>query len=234
MHESARKYVKAYVTLRAVAHLASVCLMFPMLGEAAENPQELSKLLKSVEKRYNGAKTLQVVFEETLKSQGRTRTETGELFLRKPGRMRWQYTQPPGKLFVSDGKTVYFYSPETRRAEKMKLKETEDMRAPMAFLLGRLDFDKDFGEYRTSPKAGALMVTAIPRSEKMPYREVSFLVGDDSRIQTLIVTGQDSSVLHFSFSAEKVNPPIAAERFRFELPPGAEFVDSSENSEGAR
>ncbi len=230
MHGTPLPCVKANV----IPRFTWVCLTVPWLCAAATTTPDLSKVLKDVEKRYNGAKTLQVSFDETYKSQGRTRTEAGDLFLRKPGRMRWQYSRPAGKLFVSDGKTVYFYSPDSKRAEKMKLKETEDMRAPMAFLLGRLDFDKDFGEYRSRSEAGGLMITALPRSEKMPYREVSFLVGPDSRIQRLTVTGQDSSVLDFSFSGEKVNPPIADEIFKFDLPPGAEFYDSSESPEGAR
>ena len=107
-----------------------------------------SKLLKNIEDRYNRVQTLQTAFQETLVNQGRRRTESGELFLRKPGRMRWEYRSPAVKLFVSDGKSVYFYSTETNRAEKMKLKETEDMRAPMAFLLGRLEFEKDFKDSR--------------------------------------------------------------------------------------
>jgi outer membrane lipoprotein carrier protein len=227
MHESTYRYVNPNVTPR----LAWACLaLLPFCAAGAD----VSNTLKQIEKRYNNAKTLQVSFDEIYKAQGRTRTEAGDLFLRKPGRMRWQYSRPSGKLFVSDGKTVYFYSPETNRAEKMKLKETEDMRAPMAFLLGRLDFDKDFGQYRSQPQGNSLMITAIPKSEKMPYREVTFVVAPDARIERLIVTGQDSSILEFSFSGEKVNPPIADQMFRFQLPKGAEFVDSSETTQGVQ
>ncbi len=66
------------------------------------------------------------------------------LMLRKPGRMRWDYSQPTGKLFVSDGKFLWLYTPAENRVEKMKLQETDDMRAPLAFLLGKLHFDKEF------------------------------------------------------------------------------------------
>ena len=227
MHDLTRSFVSTYVTRRLVWVFVASTVAF-----AAD--VDVSKLLKDVEKRYNSAKTLQVSFQETYKMQGRTRTEAGNLFLRKPGRMRWQYTQPAGKLFVSDGKNVYFYSADTNRAEKMKLKETEDMRAPMAFLLGRLDFDKDFGKYIVRQESGGVFVTATPRSDKLPYREVSFLVAPDSRIQRLIVTGQDASVLEFAFSDEKPNAPVADSLFQFVVPKGAEFVDSSETAQVAR
>jgi outer membrane lipoprotein carrier protein len=221
VHESARSYVKTDVTRLLWAILACT---IPALAA----PPDLPNLLKQVEKRYNSARTLQVSFEQTHKAQGRTRTESGNLTLRKPGRMRWQYARPEGKLFVSDGKNVYFYSPESNRAEKMKLRETEDMRAPMAFLLGRLDFNKDFGKFISRSEGAGTFITAVPRSEKLPYREVSFLVAPDSSIQRLIVTGQDSSVLDFTFSGEKMNPPVNDQIFRFQLPQGAEFVDSSQ------
>ena len=208
-----------------------VFFLLPLLSVAADLP----KVLKDVEIRYNHTKTLEVRFDEIYQAQGRTRNEAGNLFLRKPGRMRWQYTNPPGKLFVSDGKAVYFYSPDTNRAEKMKLKETEDMRAPLAFLLGRLEFNRDFGRYSYRQEGSALFITAVPKSDKLPYREVSFVVTQDSRIERLIVRGQDSSVLDFSFSGEKVNPPINDQMFRFQLPKGAELVDSSdEPGQGVR
>lgn len=212
------------VTINVTRILWAILACTPALAATADLPS----LLKQVEKRYNSARTLQVSFEQTHKAQGRTRTESGDLTLRKPGRMRWAYTRPEGKLFVSDGKSVYFYSPETNRAEKMKLKETDDMRAPMAFLLGRLEFSRDFDRFVSRPEGDATFVTASPKSDKMPYREVSFLVGPDARIQRLIVTGQDSSVLDFTFTGEKVNPPVNDQSFRFQLPKGAEFVDSSE------
>jgi len=102
-------------------------------------------VLRGVEHRYNRAQTVEVLFEQTFTAPRRgPKTERGELFLRKPGRMRWQYTTPAGKLFVSDGKYIYLYTPGTQRVERSKVKETDDMRAPLAFLLGKLDFQRDF------------------------------------------------------------------------------------------
>lgn len=189
---------------------------------------DVRQILNGVEKRYNNAQTLRVQFTETYQVQGRRRQmESGELYLRKPGRMRWQYDRPQGKLFVSDGKFVYYFSPDTNRAEKMKLKETEDMRAPLAFLIGRLNFRDDFQEFRTRAEGGGTMITAIPKSDKAPYTEVSFVTAPDFTIRRLIVTGVDRSVLEFTFTNEARNPKIADSLFRFEPPRGAEFIDLS-------
>jgi len=196
----------------------------------------LTHLLQSVETRYNAAKTLQVTFQEVFTGPGgRRQTEAGDLFLRKPGRMRWQYTNPAGKLFLSDGKQVYFYNPATNRAEKTKLKETEDMRAPLAFLLGKLDFNKDFRDFRLeNESASSASVTAVPKSDKLPYKQVQFTVNPVTgySIQKLVVHGHDNGQLIFTFGNEVVNPPLNDKLFRFELPKGAAWADLTETPQG--
>ncbi len=187
---------------------------------------DVAKTLRGIEDRYNHIQTLQVSFTESATLQGRKRTEKGELFLRKPGRMRWQYST--GKLYISDGKYIYYYNPSENRAEQMPFKEADDMRAPLAFLLGRLNFNDDFKQFVARPQDDKILITATPKSDKMPYNEVTFLVSADSVIYWLSVKSQDSSVLEFTFENEKKNPAIAGSMFKFTPPPGVEFVKSSQ------
>lgn len=189
---------------------------------------ELAPLLKRLEKRYNGAKTIQVLFEQSYTAQGRpARAEKGELFLRKPGKMRWDYTTPAGKLFLSDGKWVYFYSPSANRVEKTRLKESEDFRAPLAFLLGKLDFGRDFTNYQSTRVDNGVNIIAFPKNNRLPYREVEFTVTPQAEITRLRVSGQDQSVVEFRFGAEKLNPALNDKLFKFQMPPGAQFVDAT-------
>jgi len=198
---------------------------FTVAQTAVSQAVDVPRVLKGVETRYNGAQTLQVDFTYTYAFRNRKSAEKGTLFLRKPGKMRWQYAEPVGKLFVSDGNVIWSFDPQEQRAEKEKFKETDDMRAPLAFLLGRLDFQKDFGQYRASPQGADAFITALPKSDKMPYTEVSFLVAPDSTIRRLIVKGQDNSIMDFAFEGEKRNPPVPEETFRFTPPKGVEVVD---------
>ena len=133
----------------------------------------LSRILKAVEDRYNHAQTLEIAFSEGYKAQGKTRKpETGTLYLRKPGRMRWQYASPAGNVFLSDGKWIYLITPDTNRIQKMKAKESEDMRAPLAFLLGRTHFEKDFQNFQSRPEGSDTWISADPKSDKLPYAKV--------------------------------------------------------------
>jgi outer membrane lipoprotein carrier protein len=205
---------------------AIVCLVCA-LPAAAE--VDLQKVLKGVENRYNNVKTLQLDFEQTYTASNRAkRVESGQLFLRKPGRMRWEYQKPDGKLFVSNGKDYWFYSPLARRAEKMKLKEAEDMQAPLAFLLGRLDFQRDFGKFLVRPEGERARITAEPKNpNKAPYREVTFVVNASFGVEQLIVVGQDASTMDFRFRNEVRNPPQAEALYEFTAPPGIEVVEAS-------
>jgi outer membrane lipoprotein carrier protein len=189
----------------------------------------LDSLLSKVEDHYNRAKTLQVSFTEQYTPPGSIRrTESGTLLLRKPGRMRDEYSQPKGKLFISDGKFLWLYTPDDNRAEKMPLKASEDMRAPLAFLLGKLHFTKEFRNLRASSEGSLTRITAEPKTQELPYSNVEFVVAPDNRIQDLKVTGFDRSVLEFHFEQEKDDPPLDSKLFQFQLPPGAVLEETAQ------
>jgi outer membrane lipoprotein carrier protein len=198
---------------------------FVLLGADAS----VQTTLKSVEMRYNRAKTLQVTFHEEYTPPGRPRrTEAGTLLLRKPGRMRWDYTQPKGKLFVSDGKYLWLYVAAENRAERMKLQASEDMRAPLAFLLGKLNFEKEFRNIQASQDGAGLRIVAEPKTDNLPYSKVEFVVTADQRISRVKVTGFDRSVLDFAFSNEKMNPQVDGKLFQFQPPAGAQVVEAAQ------
>lgn len=203
----------------------AVCVA--MLALAAQG-RELQEVLKAVERRYNGAATLESQFEQRQLVQGRARrAEMGRLVLRKPGKMRWEYTQPAGKLFVSDGKWVYFYAPPENRAEKARLKEADDFRAPLAFLLGRLDFHKTFSDFAVKEEGGETVIAAQPKSDRLPYRQVEFTVTAANAIRRLVVRGVDGTDMEFLFTAEKLNVAVGEAEFRF-VPPAGVTVEEAQ------
>jgi outer membrane lipoprotein carrier protein len=195
------------------------------VASAANAAPDLDQILKGVENRYNTAKSIQVDFVETYAGRARNTTEKGTLFLRRPGRMRWQYSSPPGKLWISDGKDVYSYFPEQNRVEKSKFKETDDLRAPFAFLLGKLDFHEQFSKFDAKMGGSDTEIVAFPKSDKMLYTEISFEVAPDFTIKRVSVKGQDGSSRDYVFENEKKDVPFSDTMFRFAPPAGVEVVD---------
>ena len=190
---------------------------------------KLDPLLHAVQDRYNKAQTLSLNFTETYIAGRRVRkTESGTLELRKPGRMRWDYSSPAGKLFLSDAKSFYLYDPATQRVEKTPVRGSEDLRAPLAFLLGKLNFYKEFGSFESRAEGADTWIEAEPESLKLPYSKIEFLVTPEARIRRLRVTSDDLSTLDFTFENEKLNSPQDPARFVFRLPAGAELVEVSQ------
>ena len=219
LHDPAPDCVSIFVTRFALW----VCLATALPTFAGND--ETSRVLKGIQERYNHARTLQVAFNETYTVQGRPRqSESGTLTLRKPGRMRWDYSTPPGKLFMSDGKDVYLYTPDSKRVEKMDLKKSEDMRAPLAFLLGKLDFQKEFRDFDMKAEGVGFVISAKAKSDKLPYESIQLTATPSFIITKMIITGQDASILAFNLSDEKLNPSVNDNSFKFQMPAGATMV----------
>jgi outer membrane lipoprotein carrier protein len=180
---------------------------------------DLDTTLKGIEDRYNKAGTMEVGFTEHYQHT----THKGTLYLKKPNRMLWKYTSPAGRLFLADGKFVYDYTPGDIQVERQPFKTTEDMRAPLAFLLGKLNFHRDFDSKFLIASDGT--ITAQAKSDDFPYTQVSFLAEPDFSIHKLSVTLQDNSVIEYTFDDEKRNPPIPDSLFRFTPPSGVKVVD---------
>jgi outer membrane lipoprotein carrier protein len=185
------------------------------------------EIIARVQDRYNSARTLSVHFVENYSILGHPRpAEFGTLTLRKQGKMRWDYSRPEGKLFISDGKEVFLYTARDNRVEKVPLKATEDMRAPLAFLLGRLDMKKEFKDFQTRPSENGTWLEASAKTDRLPYDKIRMLVSADGSIEKLNIVGRDQSLLSYAFSDEKLNAHVNDDLFRFQIPPGATVVNA--------
>ena len=198
------------------------------LGLLASLPAWPQSPIDGVQDRYNHLRTLKVSFEEAVSFNGRAqRQEKGTLYLQRPGRMRWDYTDPAGKLFLADGKMFYLYSPNSNQVQRIKPRETNDFRAPLAFLLGELDLRKEFDRILIRPAADGLEMVAQPKSANEAFSQVTFTLDPKSySIRRVVITGQDGGATEFRFYGEEVNPRLEARLFQFHAPPGAEILDA--------
>src|SRR5437899_12633161 len=113
-----------------------LCIAVPVFT-ATGHAVDVKALAAEVDTHYNHLRSLEAEFTEVYRGSGMERTETGTLWLKKPGKMRWEYRSPREKLFVSDGKDAWFYVPEDQQARRQAAKKLDDARSPLAFLLGK-------------------------------------------------------------------------------------------------
>jgi outer membrane lipoprotein carrier protein len=197
---------------------------------AAGLAADVKSLAAAVDTHYNHLRSLETEFTEVYRGSGMERTETGTLWLKKPGKMRWEYRSPREKLFVSDGKDAWFYVPADRQARKTQARKLEDLRSPLAFLLGKTKLEKELRGLSLAPDvaplaSGNVVLRGVPQALADRVSEVLVEVTPDYRIARIVIQEVDGAATEYRFGAMKEDVAIADGRFDFKPPAGTETVD---------
>jgi outer membrane lipoprotein carrier protein len=204
-----------------------------LLPAVAANPTtDVHGIAQAVDNRYNHLRTLQAEFTETYRGAGTERSESGSLWLKKPGKMRWQYRSPKEKLFLSDGKDAWFYLPGDRQVRRTSVKKLDDLHSPLGFLLGKTRLEKELDGLSAATDLAPLtpgntVLRGVPRGMADRIHEVVLEITADYHIVRIQFEEADESVTEYRFSQQQENGEIAEERFRFSPPPGTEIVDGN-------
>ena len=193
----------------------------------AAQGSELDQVVNALQAKYSRLQSLSADFTQIYNAPGeRTRRESGRLLLKKPGRMRWDYTSPEQKLYVSDGKLIYEYVPAERIATRTRVKESNDLRAPFMFLLGRGNLRRDFRRIEfasESPvRAGNRVLRLIPKRDA-GFRELLIEVEPNTlTLARLSFVNPAGARSDFLFSNMQENAPASDAQFSFKPPAGVE------------
>ena len=197
---------------------------------AADAKPDIKALTSLVDAHYNHLRSLQGEFTEVYRGSGMDRTESGTLWLKKPGKMRWEYRSPREKLFVSNGKDAWFYIPDDRQARKEAAKKLDDIRSPLAFLLGKTKLAKELRGLSMASDIeplgpGNTVLRGVPTALADQLSEVIVEVTPQGRIVRLVLQGVDGASTEYRFSDQKEDVSIADSRFDFRAPAGTEVVE---------
>ncbi len=145
--------------------------------------------------------------------------------------MRWEYRSPREKLFVSDGKDAWFYVPGDRQARRTDARKLDDIRSPLAFLLGKSKLEKELRGLSLAPDVAAVadgdvVLRGVPQALAERVSEILLEVTPEHRIVRIVMNEVDGSVTEYRFSELKEDEAIAEGRFRFVPPAGTETVES--------
>jgi len=204
-------------------------LSLAQTGSAAD----IKALAGAVDAHYNRLRSLEAEFIEVYRGAGMERTETGTLWLKKPGKMRWEYRSPREKLFVSDGRDAWFYVPDDRQARKTAAKKLEDVRSPLAFLLGKTKLEKELRGLSMAPditplEAGNVVLRGMPVGMEDRVSEILLEVTPEHQIARLVIQEVDGAATEYRFSEQKEGVAVADGRFEFRPPAGTETVEELE------
>lgn len=208
-----------------------LCLLGSSVA-ASSAPPDLRAIAQRVDNRYNHLRTLEAEFIETYSGAGIERTESGTLWLKKPGKMRWQYRSPREKLFLSDGKNTWFYVPGDQQVRRSPLRDLQDIRSPLAFLLGKTKLEKELDGLSFAPDVapitpGGMVLRGVPKAMAEQVTQVLLEVSPEAQIVRIVLDGTDGSVTEYRFHDQKEGVRIADSEFRFVPPPGVEVIDGN-------
>lgn len=214
---------------RLAAAALTLFLMFLMSAiPAAQSRPAPGALARGLQQRYQGIRDFSAAFVHTYRG-GILRTQTterGTVAIKKPGLMRWVYTNPEKKEFVSDGRKVYSYLPQDRQVLVTTLPTNDQATTPALFLAGKGDIARDFtAAYAESSPAGTVALTLTPRLAEAEY-EYLIVAVDPVTLQIRALTtrdrqGGDSAL---TFSNLKENQGISDKEFVFRIPRGVDVI----------
>ena len=206
--------------------IAAAALVSVSLGAQQKAPTTHDIALR-VNRHYNQLRTLRSSFSETYQGMGVKRTESGTLLLQKPGRMKWDYSAPPGKIFLLDGKYAWFYTAGDARVQRISAKKLDDLRSPLRFLLGHTELEKEMSDLTmTAGPGSSYTLTGQPNGQEDRVKKLALTVTADGMIVAIDLEEASGALTHFTFSGEQTNVAIPPTTFQFTPPPGVPVVDA--------
>jgi len=210
------------VVLVGLAVSAAVSAQAPAARTEALSARELAE---KVDAHYNHLHSLTAHFTERYRGMGIDRTETGTLTLSKPGRMRWAYDAPSGKIFVLDGKYAVSYTPGDSQALRTPAKQLDDLRSPLRFLLGHTEIAKELNGLTMTLVSGGYTLSGVPKGMEQTVQSIGITVDTAGQITGMRVAQTDGAETSFVFSDIHENVATPDSDFEFTPPPGVTIID---------
>ena len=200
--------------------LALLCLCVVPAGA-----QDAAAVLKRVDRHYNQLVSLRTEFTELYTGLGMVRTETGVLLLKKPGRMRWDYTSPAGKVFVLDGKYAWSYTPGDAQVQRFSAKQVDDLRSPLRFLLGHAQLAKELDQVAVAADHDGFRISGVPKGMANRVKQLVLDTTAEGAITRITVEEIGGESTQFTFAHPEENVALPEDRFHYAPPAGVAVVD---------
>ena len=205
-------------------------LIFLCSIHAYSEEQDLDSVIDGVQKKYEQIDNFQAVFtqESEIKALNKTQLAEGEVWFKKPGKMRWNYNTPKKDQIVSDGKTLWFYDEEEQQVIETPLNQVSETQSTTTLLsgLGKIKklFDASFAEPDNHSPNGEYMVDLVPKGDE-EYNKVTISVDkNDMMVNKIFLHDPLGNLTTVKLADIKTNNGVSDSLFEFKTPEGAEVV----------
>lgn len=215
-----------FVQLLAISLLNFSAGFSPNAAGAAQLP-DLNSLIDGLQRKYSRMQGLEADFVQVYYgSDGRVARESGHLLLKRPAKARWDYATPERKLFVSDGKNVFFYVYGEKSATRSSIKETADPQIPFLFLLGRGNLRRDFSRIEVASGESPLVpghqvLRLFPKRAPEAFKQLLVEVSPSSfEVRRMVIFERSGARMDFLLSNLHENYVAPESQFQFTPPAG--------------
>ena len=215
--------------LTSVLAVAVIAAVPTSRATSAETTAE--ELVQALQRRYDSIKDFSADFLH--RYQGgvlrKQISERGHVLIKKPGKMRWDYTEPEKKLFVSDGVRIYSYIPEDKQVIVSAQPRDSETTTPALFLAGKGNLARDFTPSLIGNPPGSAAngrsLKLVPKSRQPDYDWLIFTLDPATlAIQGLVTMDAQGGESAFFFTNLKENTGVADKDFAFSIPRGVDVV----------
>ena len=216
--------------LSGVRALGVAALLGASIAAAPAAPESAADVAREVQRRYDTIRDFSADFVHAYEGGVLRKkvTERGTVQIKKPGRMRWEYTAPEKKTFVADGTQIYSYIPADRQVIVSPMPAADQATTATLFLTGKGNLTRDFavsvGQLAGAP-AGTTVLRLVPNQAERDYETLFLAVDPQSyQIRALSAADRQGGRSTFTFSGIKENTGLADKIFTFRIPRGADVV----------
>jgi outer membrane lipoprotein carrier protein len=204
--------------------LTAVAFLFALGPVSSARAQSVQEAVTLVENHYSNTQTLtaKVTQKNFLKAVGRTQTFDGVLSIKKPGKLRIDYTN--GQIILVDGKTALFYSKKSEQMIKKTFSDVQEMNVPVAFLLGAGHIREDFDVLQPDPKA-PLSLELLPKKPAAAMKKLNITADEKGRITTIAIFDRSGNRTDILFTDAREGVSIEDKLFSFKPPKGTEVIE---------
>ena len=213
---------KSLISLTVTVSLA----IFPAWAFTSEKQD----ILNAVQKQYDKTQTFKAGFiqKSYLKIMDQTQTARGDVFIKKPGKMKWVYKAPDPQIMTSNAKGIWLYLPEEKQVTIMQMENIYSSNTPAMFLVGKGKLSETFEVEKIEKSLGKITLTLLPKDAEMNIERLLLFVNDKNyQITGSSVYDNLGNKTEIQFNFIRVNQAIPDEFFNFEIPEGVDVVDFS-------
>lgn len=213
-----------------MTRLLPVLLLLLPAASAGQARPPAAETARALQQKYDTVKDFTASFRHTYEGGvlKKKSTEQGTVQIKKPGKMRWEYTTPEKKTFVSDGVQIYSYVPADKQGIRSPVPKDDEATTAMLFLAGKGNLLRDFNvSYAEAPSADTVALRLDPRKKQRDYDWLIVAADKTSmQIRQLTAADQQGGRSTFQFSNYRENTGLSDSVFAFKFPRGTDVISA--------